>query len=60
MFIDGETLDDIRGFAGERREGPLFPGEMGNPISPRTIQFIFRKYAPAGITPHRLRHRDAS
>ena len=60
VFIDGETLDEIRAFAGERREGPLFPGQMGNPISPRTIQFIFRKYAPAGITPHKLRHSYAS
>jgi integrase/recombinase XerC/integrase/recombinase XerD len=60
VFIDGETLDDIRVFAGERREGPLFPGQMGNPISPRTIQFIFRKYAPTGITPHKLRHSYAS
>ena len=60
VFIDGETLDDIRGFAGERVEGPLFPGQMGNPISPRTIQFIFRKYTPTGITPHKLRHSYAS
>jgi integrase/recombinase XerC len=60
VFIDGETLDDIRVFAGERREGPLFPGQMGNPISPRTVQFIFRKYAPTGITPHKLRHSYAS
>ena len=33
---------------------------MGKPISPRTIQFIFRKYAPEGITPHKLRHSYAS
>ena len=60
VFIDGETLDEIRAFLGDRREGPLFPGQMGKPISPRTIQFIFRKYAPAGITPHKLRHSYAS
>jgi site-specific recombinase XerD len=60
VFIDGETLDEIRTFVGERREGPLFPGQMGKPISPRTIQFIFRKYAPPGITPHKLRHSYAS
>jgi site-specific recombinase XerC len=33
---------------------------MGKAISPRTIQFIFRKYAPPGITPHKLRHSYAS
>jgi len=60
VFIDGETLDEIRIHMGERREGPLFPGQMGKPISPRTIQFIFRKYAPPGITPHKLRHSYAS
>jgi integrase/recombinase XerC len=60
VFIDGDTLDGIRGFLGERKDGPLFPGQMGNPISPRTVQFIFRKYAPAGITPHKLRHSYAS
>jgi site-specific recombinase XerD len=60
VFIDGETLDEIRTFVGERGEGPLFPGQVGKPISPRTIQFIFRKYAPPGITPHKLRHSYAS
>ncbi len=47
-------------FIGDRKEGPLFPGQMGKPISPRTIQFIFRQYAPEGITPHKLRHSYAS
>ncbi|MDD1663303.1 MAG: tyrosine-type recombinase/integrase [Methanomicrobiales archaeon] len=60
VFIDGETLEEIRAFIGDRGEGPLFPGQMGKPISPRTIQFIFRKYAPEGITPHKLRHSYAS
>jgi site-specific recombinase XerD len=60
VFIDGDTLEEIRAFLGDRKEGPLFPGQMGKPISPRTIQFIFRKYAPAGITPHKLRHSYAS
>jgi integrase/recombinase XerC/integrase/recombinase XerD len=60
VFIDGDTLDEIRGFIGDRREGPLFPGQMGKPISPRTVQFIFRQYAPTGITPHKLRHSYAS
>jgi integrase/recombinase XerC/integrase/recombinase XerD len=60
VFMDGETLEEIRAFIGDRREGPLFPGQMGRAISPRTIQFIFRKYAPPGITPHKLRHSYAS
>ncbi len=60
VFIDGETLDEIRAFTAGRSGGPLFPGQMGKPISPRTIQFIFRKYAPPGITPHKLRHSYAS
>ncbi|MDD1665745.1 MAG: tyrosine-type recombinase/integrase [Methanomicrobiales archaeon] len=60
VFIDEDTLGEIRGFIGERREGPLFPGQMGKPVSPRTVQFIFRQYAPAGITPHKLRHSYAS
>ena len=60
VFIDEDTLGEIRGFIGERSEGPLFPGQMGKPVSPRTVQFIFRQYAPAGITPHKLRHSYAS
>ncbi len=60
VFIDGETLEEIRVFLGGRKEGPLFPGQMGKPISPRTIQFIFSQYAPRGITPHKLRHSYAS
>jgi integrase/recombinase XerC/integrase/recombinase XerD len=60
VFIDEDTLDEIRSFTGERKEGPLFPGQMGKPVSPRTVQFIFRQYAPAGITPHKLRHSYAS
>ncbi len=60
VFIDGDTLDEIRAFLAGRKEGPLFPGQMGKPLSPRTIQFIFRQYAPEGITPHKLRHSYAS
>ncbi|HTY53341.1 MAG TPA: site-specific tyrosine recombinase/integron integrase [Methanomicrobiales archaeon] len=60
VFMDGETLEEIRAFIGDRKEGPLFPGQMGKAISPRTVQFIFRKYAPPGITPHKLRHSYAS
>ena len=60
VFIDPETLEEIRGLIGDRKTGPLFPGQGGRPVSARTVQMIFRKYAPAGITPHKLRHSYAS
>lgn len=60
VFVDQETLDDIDESIGDRLSGPLFIGQQGNHISPRTIQHIFRKYAPEGITPHKIRHSYAS
>ncbi len=60
VFVDQETLDDIDASIGDRLSGPLFFGQQGNHISPRTIQHIFRKYAPEGITPHKIRHSYAS
>lgn len=60
VFVDEETLDEIRRFIGDRTEGPLFPGQQGHPLSPRTIQHIFKQYAPPGITPHKIRHSYAS
>lgn len=60
VFIDSETLAAIRSFIGGRREGPLFIGHQGSPLSARTIQHIFKKYAPPGITPHKIRHSYAS
>ncbi|MDD1656272.1 MAG: tyrosine-type recombinase/integrase, partial [Methanomicrobiales archaeon] len=60
VFIDPETLEELRGYIGDRKAGPLFPGQGGRPVSARTVQMIFRKYAPAGITPHKLRHSYAS
>lgn len=60
VFIDEETTGEIRTFIGERMEGPLFPGQQGHGISPRAVQIIFRKYAPAGVTPHKIRHSYAS
>jgi len=60
VFIDGETLEELRGYLDGRTTGPLFPGQGGRPISARTVQMIFRKYAPPGITPHKLRHSYAS
>jgi site-specific recombinase XerD len=59
-FIDDKTLEDIRKQIEGRNKGPLFLGQQGNPLSPRTIQHIFRRYAPPGITPHKIRHSYAS
>lgn len=60
VFSDDETLADIRAYIGERTSGPLFPGQQGKCISPRTVQHIFKLYAPPGITPHKIRHSYAS
>ena len=60
VFVDQETLDEIDLMVADRFTGPLFFGQQGHNISPRTIQHIFRKYAPEGITPHKIRHSYAS
>jgi integrase/recombinase XerC/integrase/recombinase XerD len=60
VFVDEETMEAIRKFIGTRIEGPLFVGQQGKHISPRAVQHIFRHYAPAGITPHKIRHSYAS
>jgi integrase/recombinase XerC/integrase/recombinase XerD len=60
VFVDPDTLAEMDRFIGSRIEGPLFLGQMGHHISPRAVQHIFRKYAPEGITPHKIRHSYAS
>lgn len=60
IFIDGTTLAELRHYLNDRKTGPIFCGHHGHHISPRTIQHIFRKYAPKGITPHKIRHSYAS
>jgi len=60
VFVDEGTLEDIDEFIGNRIEGPLFVGQQGKHISPRTVQHIFKKNAPDGITPHKIRHSYAS
>ncbi|RXE55902.1 integrase [Methanoculleus taiwanensis] len=60
VFIDEETLAEVERYIGNRIVGPLFIGQQGNHLSPRTVQRIFKKYAPDGITPHKLRHSYAS
>ena len=60
VFVDEETLKEIDEFIGNKIEGPLFIGQQGNHISPRTVQHIFKENAPDGITPHKIRHSYAS
>ena len=60
VFVDDDTLDDIASLIENRLEGPLFPGQGGKNISTRTVQLIFKRYAPSGITPHKIRHSYAS
>ena len=60
VFVDDETLEEVGRFIGNKIAGPLFPGQQGKHLSPRTVQHIFRQYAPPGITPHKIRHSYAS
>lgn len=60
VFVDDETLEEIERFIGNKIAGPLLPGQQGKHLSPRTVQHIFRQYAPPGITPHKIRHSYAS
>ncbi|MDD1715549.1 MAG: tyrosine-type recombinase/integrase [Methanolinea sp.] len=60
VFVDHETLEEMAEFIGNRIEGALFIGQQGHNISPRAVQHIFKKYAPQGITPHKIRHSYAS
>lgn len=60
VFVDEATLTAIDEFIGNRIEGPLFAGQQGRHISPRTVQHIFKENAPDGITPHTIRHSYAS
>ncbi len=60
VFVDRDTLDDMATFIDDRIAGPLFPGQQGHHISPRSVQHIFKQYAPPGITPHKIRHSYAS
>jgi len=60
VFVDEETLAEIEGHIGNKIMGPLFVGQQGKNLSPRTVQRIFQRYAPPGITPHKIRHSYAS
>lgn len=60
VFVDEDTLEQIDNFSAGRIAGPLFVGQLGHAISPRTVQHIFKNWAPEGITPHKIRHSYAS
>jgi site-specific recombinase XerC len=60
VFLDDATADAIDEYLDGRTTGPLFVGYGGKPISPRTVQLLFRRYAPEGVTPHTIRHSYAS
>lgn len=60
VFLDDATADALNEFLGDRASGPLFIGYGGRPISTRTVQLLFKRYAPEGVTPHTIRHSYAS
>ncbi|HJJ89039.1 MAG TPA: tyrosine-type recombinase/integrase [Methanocorpusculum sp.] len=60
VFCDLDTLSMLRIYVDNRTQGPVFLGNQGKAISPRTIQHIFNLCAPPGITPHTIRHSYAS
>jgi len=60
VFLDDATADAIDEFLDGRTSGPLFVGYGGKPISTRTVQLLFKRHAPEGVTPHTIRHSYAS
>ncbi len=60
VFLDDATADAIDEFLDGRTSGPLFIGYGGRPISTRTVQLLFKRYAPEDVTPHTIRHSYAS
>lgn len=60
VFLDDATADELDAFIAGRVTGPLFVGYGGRPVSTRTVQLLFRRYAPEGVTPHTIRHSYAS
>lgn len=61
VICDEETLAMIREHLDGRTTGPVFLG-LGDrkAISTQNVEYILRKYAPPGITPHKLRHSYAT
>lgn len=60
VFLDDTTADALDEYLDGRVSGPLFVGYGGKPISARTVQLLFKRYAPEGVTPHTIRHSYAS
>jgi len=60
VFCDSDTLGLILKHLNGRKTGPVFESTRGVGISPRMVQHFFNLYAPAGITPHKIRHSYAS
>lgn len=60
VFLDDATADAIGTYLDDRTTGPLFIGYGGKPLSTRTVQLLFRRYASSGVTPHTIRHSYAS
>jgi len=60
VFLDDATADALVEFIGDRTSGPLFIGYGGKPLSTRSVQLLFRRVAPTGVTPHTIRHTYAS
>lgn len=59
VLCDETTLSMIQDYIGDRTEGYVFLCR-GHSIDPRAVQRIFEVYAPAGITPHKIRHSHAT
>ncbi|MBP3302186.1 MAG: tyrosine recombinase XerC [Opitutales bacterium] len=61
-----DALRTLKDFLGETsREAPLFRGNGGKPLVPKTLQRWLKKYLalaglPMDITPHKLRHSCAT
>lgn len=66
IFVDHDTLKELRHYIGTRMEGPVFPSRQGGPnqgLSHQSIQRIVKDMAKAAGLPkiscHKLRHTFA-
>ena len=60
VCCDEKTLSMVREFLEGRTMGYVFLGYKDQPIDPSTVQRFFERYAPEGITPHKIRHSFAT
>ena len=56
VMCDEITLRMMRDYISGRSSGYVFLSH-GHPIEPQAVQRVFWLYAPAGITPQKIRHR---